>query len=90
MAGRMTSEHAQTLALKVVAFLVDSPDARERLLELSGLDAASLRERAEEPDVLVAFLDFLLSNEGLLVDFCHAESTDARAVHMARHLLGGE
>ena len=89
MRGRMTPEGAQTLALKALSFIANADGALERLMELSGLDSLTLRERAAEPEILASLLDFLLADEGLLVDFCHDESIDAKDVHMARHLLGG-
>jgi hypothetical protein len=89
MRSRMTSEDAQTLALKALSFVINSDGALERLMELSGLDPVTLRERAAEPEILTSLLDFLLADEGLLVDFCHGESVDPKDVHMARHLLGG-
>ncbi|HXC56214.1 MAG TPA: DUF3572 domain-containing protein [Rhizomicrobium sp.] len=85
----MTPQSAQTLALKALGFVANSQGGLERLMELSGLDLPTLRERAGEPEILASLLDFLLADEGLLVDFCDAEKIDARAVHMARHVLGG-
>ena len=89
MALRMNPEEAQTLALKALGFVAGSEGGLERLMELSGLDLGTLRARAGEPEVLASLLDFLLMDEGLLVDFCHGEAIDAKAVHMARYVLGG-
>ncbi|MEI9888165.1 MAG: DUF3572 domain-containing protein [Rhizomicrobium sp.] len=86
----MTPDTAQTLALKALGFVAASDGALERLLELSGLDRDTLRRRAGETEMLASLLDFLLADEGLLVDFCHGEAIDPRAVHMARHVLGGQ
>jgi uncharacterized protein DUF3572 len=85
----MTPDVAQTIALKALGFVANSEGALDRLMELSGLDRLTLRERAGEPEVLASLLDFLLMDEGLLVDFCRDESLDPKDVHMARHLLGG-
>ena len=85
----MNLESAQTIALKALGFIANSEGALDRLMELSGLDRLTLRERAAEPEVLASLLDFLLQDEGLLVDFCQDESVDPKDVHMARHLLGG-
>lgn len=85
----MSPEAAQTLALKALAFVANSQGALERLMELSGMDQVTLRERAGEPEILASLLDFLLQDEGLLVDFCHDEAIDPKDVHLARHLLGG-
>lgn len=89
MALRQTPDQAATLALKSLAYLANSEGALDRFLEVSGADRDTLRLRADEPEFLVSLLDFLLTNEGLLVGFCNESSTDVRAVHMARHVLSG-
>jgi len=86
----MKSDMAETLALKALAFLLNSPAVRERLTAQSGLDGSTLGPRLEEPEVLGAILDFLLSDDELLVEFCAAESVSAQSVHLARHILGGQ
>ena len=54
---------AATIALSALAWtLADAPRA-ERLLALTGLDAAGLRARAAEPALLAATLGFLASHE---------------------------
>jgi Protein of unknown function (DUF3572) len=85
----MTLDSAATLALQGLAFLVDSGPAMERFVAQTGLDTASLRVRADEPDFLVSVLDFLLANEELLLRFCDDISSDVRSVHIARHVLAG-
>jgi adenine/guanine phosphoribosyltransferase-like PRPP-binding protein len=47
------------LLLQALAWICAEPARAERLLDLTGLDAANLRERAMEPDVLNAVGDFL-------------------------------
>ena len=90
MALRMNPDQAATVALKGLAWLVNFDDELNRFLELSGLDRIDVRDRANEPEFLVSLLDFLLANEGLLVDFCQDTSIEARSVHTARHVLAGE
>lgn len=85
----LTPDHAATLALQALAFLVASEPDMDRFLDQTGLDTASLRARADEPDFLASVLDFLLSNEELLLRFCDEASIDVRSVHMARHVLSG-
>jgi hypothetical protein len=85
----MTPQTAEIIAFKALAFLVNSPEALGRFLDLSGLDAATLRARAEEPEMLSSIIDFLLHDEELVVRFCEEESLAARDVHMARHVLSG-
>lgn len=86
---RLESEHAETMALEGLAFLAGRPDDLERFLGNSGLDAAELRRRAGERDVLRAVLEFLLSDDVLVTRFCEEQMLDPRALHQANHLLGG-
>ena len=89
MALRMTPDQAQTLALKALAFLANSEGALQRLMDQSGLDVGTLKERVGDADMQVSLLDFLLSDEELLTGFCDVDSTDPKTVHMARYVLGG-
>jgi Protein of unknown function (DUF3572) len=85
--GPMTADRAATTALQALAFLAGSEDAMDRFTGLTGASRDSLRERADEADFLVSVLDFLLSDEELLIRFCDDAAIDVRAVHMARHVL---
>ena len=87
--SRLDGDRAATMALEALAFLAADPDVFGRFAELSGLDPASARQRAAEPEFLASVLDFLLSDEVLLVNFCNDGSTDPRLIHLARHALGG-
>ena len=83
----MTPDAAETIALKALAFLAESPDGLHRLMELSGLDVATLRERAAEPEFLSFVLAWLLGEEKLLTEFCGGDAVQVRAVHHAQHVL---
>ena len=87
MALRMTPDQAATIALKGLAYLVNSPEALDRFLSLSGAGRETLRERADEPEFLVSLIDFVLTDEALLTDFSSDAEINVRAVHMARHVL---
>lgn len=51
------------LALAALAWTLADPARAHRLLDLTGLDPASLRARAGDPAVLAATLGFLESHE---------------------------
>jgi len=80
---------AETVALQALAYLAAEPEALGRLLASSGMDAAALRTGAEDPHLLAGVLEFLLSQEELLIRFCEREGMEARAVHLAAARLGG-
>ncbi len=85
----MPSSSAETLALRALTHLAGEPDFLLRFLALSGLEIDDLRERAAEPEVLAAVLDFVLADDGLLRGFAAAEDIDPKLVHAARRALPG-
>ncbi len=85
----MTPERAEILALEALGWLAGSPDDLQGFLNLSGMDAAQLRNAAGSADMSAALLDFLLGDEALLVRFCEDSGTDPRQMQAARHALGG-
>jgi hypothetical protein len=89
MALKPTPDQAATLALKALGHLMNFEPELNRFMELSGANPGTIRARADEPEFLVAVLDFLLTHEELLVRFCDDTSIDSRAIHMARHVLAG-
>jgi hypothetical protein len=56
-----------TILLLALAHIIGDEQLRERFLALTGLDAATLRARAGEPDVLEAVAAFLSGHEPDLV-----------------------
>jgi len=70
MRSTLTQESAETLAFQALGWLAGDEDRFARFLALSGLDAGTLRAVADSRDTARAVLDFLLSDEALLLDFC--------------------
>jgi len=83
----MTLPHAETIALNGLAFLVSQPEQIERFLRNSGLDAASLRSRAADPDVLRAVLEYILAGDGTTGGFCAEQGLDPRDLFAAHQAL---
>jgi hypothetical protein len=83
----MTPENAEILALEGLGWLAGDDDAIARFLNLSGMDAAALRDAAGSPETGVAVLDFLLANEDLLLRFCEDATISPKQLHLARHRL---
>jgi hypothetical protein len=85
----MHRSSAETLALKGLAFLAGDGETLERFLEISGLNPDGLRERAGDPLLLAAVLDFVLGDDKLLLAFAEEEAVDPKVVHAARRALPG-
>ena len=83
----LTRTAAETLALSALSWLLNDADNQEQFLAASGLDPATLRARASEPDLLLAVVDYVLAHEALASTFCDFVKTSSRELHLARHLL---
>ena len=82
-------ESAQTLALQALGWLAGQDEAFQGFLGASGLGSADLRDRAADPEVLSAVLDFLLSDEALLMQFCADAEVRPDVPMQARAALPG-
>lgn len=85
----MQSSAAETLALKILAFLAGDAEGLGRFLALSGLGPQDLRERVNDPLLLAAVIDFVLGDDKLVTAFSKDEGIDPRTIHQARQALPG-
>ncbi|MGQ0741950.1 MAG: DUF3572 domain-containing protein [Alphaproteobacteria bacterium] len=85
----MQRNEAETLALKGLGWLAGDPETLLRFLDASGLEANDLRERAADPELLAAVMDYILADDALTAAFGESESLDAQQLHRARLLLPG-
>ncbi|MEY4879571.1 MAG: hypothetical protein RJB62_1040 [Pseudomonadota bacterium] len=79
---------AEILALKALSWAA-SGEALPRFLGASGIEIDDLRDRAGDPELLAAMLDFLLTDDSLVTEFCAAEDISLRDIHDARRALPG-
>ncbi len=83
----MSPQNAEILALDALGWLAGEEDVLQRFLDISGTDAAALRQSAGTPEMSVAILDFLLANEDLLLRFCESAMISPKDLHLARYRL---
>lgn len=79
-----SSEETAALALHVIGWIVTDEKRAERMLSLTGLDPASLREGLGQPAVLAALLDFVLDHEPDLIACADALGVKPAAIVAAR------
>lgn len=82
-----SSEGAETLALRALAYVAGDAELGPRLLDLTGLDADGLRARAADPEVLAATLQFLAAHEPSLIACAAALDVRPAALIEAEHRL---
>jgi hypothetical protein len=85
-----TPQGAEIVALNALTFLAGDLEKLNRFLLASGIDGATLRAQAGGRDLAVAVMDFLLSDEALLLEFCESNSMDPKGMLGVRHSLSGE
>lgn len=89
----MRSKHdscgeAETIALQLLGFVAGDPILGPRFLDLTGLDAPRLRQRAAEPETLAAVLDFVLRHEADMVAGARAIGASPETIAAAARSLG--
>ena len=83
------AEGAVEIAIEALAWLGADENRLERFLALSGLGPQNLRKAAAEPRFLAAILDYLASNEWLLIDFALDSARTPEEVARAHAALLG-
>ncbi|WP_443029288.1 DUF3572 domain-containing protein [Sphingomonas sp. TDK1] len=79
--------NAETVALQALVWILGEPGRAARLLDLTGLDPATLRARAGEPALLAAAIGFLESYEPDLIACADALDLSPAALVDARRQL---
>jgi hypothetical protein len=85
----LTREAAETIAIQAIGFLAEESNRMGRFMSLTGMEPETLVAGAETAPVQVAVLDYLLSDESLLMVFSGHAALDPQAVSAARALLDG-
>ena len=80
---------AETLAVQALSFLAEEPERLGQFLAASGMGPEMIRKAAADPGFLAGVLDFVASDEPLLIAFAQHAGIDPRMVERAQALLGG-
>ena len=83
------AERARELALLALGYLAGEEERLMRFLALTGLDRGDVADLLGESGFHLAILDHLAGDEGLLLDFVHAQGVPPEAIGDARRALGG-
>ncbi len=86
---RLTEDWAEAVALQVLAYLLGDAQQISRFLSLTGSTPEDLRGIAGSRELQTATLEYLLSDEGLLLAFCQEAKIDPAMIGPAYQLLSG-
>jgi hypothetical protein len=86
--GYPISEADETMALRLVGWIVADAARADRLLALTGLDPDALRTSLSEPATLGALMDFVINHEPDLLACAQALAVDPAALVAARGRIG--
>ena len=86
-AGRPLRAAAEELAVKALIFLAADEERTLRFANISGLCLENLRAATKSPDFLAGVLDYLASDESLLLAFAANSCIDPAQIQRARAIL---
>ena len=87
-AGYPNNEADETLALRLIGWIVADSARADRMLALTGLDPDSLRHSLAEPATQGALMDFVINHEPDLMACAAHLMVDPAALVAARGRLG--
>jgi hypothetical protein len=87
--SRLSENEAETIALQVLTFLLADPTQISRFFALTGMTPQDLQGVAESRDLQAAILEYLLSDERILLTFCQQAGVDPAIMAPAHVLLTG-
>jgi hypothetical protein len=83
------AEAGQSLAISALAFFAADTTRLERFLNVTGLGPHNLREAARDPAFLGSVLDYLATDEPLLLAFAAEAGIEPDRIVRARQALAG-
>lgn len=85
----MRSEHITELALNAIQFIAGDERLLTGFMQMAGLSPDELRHRIAEPELQGGVLDFMLSEDAIILAFCEAFGHRPQDVIAARRHLPG-
>jgi hypothetical protein len=82
-------DQASVVALEALAYIAAEEAALLRFIQFAGVSPDQLRRAAGEPETQAGVLDFVLSDESLLLAFCDACGHSPETPAKARQALPG-
>jgi hypothetical protein len=81
------SADGDLIAIQALTFIGRDARQAQRFFDISGLDAGNLRQSAADPTFLLGVLDYLVSDEPLLLAFAESIASPAEAIVRAHDAM---
>lgn len=85
--SQLSVAEAEEIAIAAVQFLAANPEALGRFLALAGIGPQDLRAAAVGPEFLIGVIEFLMSDEALLLVFAESAGVRPTMIAAARFAL---
>lgn len=85
----MTSEYAELVALRALGWLAAQDELWPVFLGATGAAAEDARDRARDPAFLASVLEFVTSDDSMVIAFCDAAELKYEEPLRARYALPG-
>ena len=85
----LKQDDAGVVALEALAYIAGDESALMRFIQFAGVSPDQLRREAAEPETQAGVLDYLLSDEALLLAFCGEQGYPPETPARARRALPG-
>jgi uncharacterized protein DUF3572 len=87
--ARFARKEAEALAIQALTFIASDAERLGRFLAVTGIGPSEIRAAAREPGFLGGVLDYIASDERLIVDFASESGLDPADVERGRAMLAG-
>jgi hypothetical protein len=87
--SQMRREDAESIAISALSHIAGDEERLQRFLAVTGLDPANLRSEAANLGFMSGILDYVCSDEALLIGFAAEHRLPPERVAMAQQLLAG-
>lgn len=85
--GQISPDEAELISITALAFLAEDTERMAQFLNVTGLDADSLRDRVRNHKFLAEILNYLLTDESLLLVFCSNSGIEPSLIGPAQRTL---
>lgn len=89
MPARINTDEAATLALHVLAHMAGDEEELDRFMALTGMGLDDLKTKADQPEVLIAVLEYYLNHEPSLLAMAEELGIDPMMPAVAHRALAG-